>query len=78
LASVTCRPFSGESLPYFDGIAARLAAEAQADDPPLPMPDDYEARLDLAARVLAEEMRTLRDLMSAPGAVVGPALEDRG
>jgi hypothetical protein len=33
------------------------------------MPDDREARLVLAALELAQEMRTLRGLMPAPGGV---------
>jgi hypothetical protein len=50
-----------------DAMAARAAAEAPAADPSPPIPDDYEARLDLAARALAEDIRALRDPRPAPG-----------
>jgi hypothetical protein len=59
-----------------DGIAARLAAEAQAGDPSPPLPADREAHMDLAAWALAAEIRALRGVLPDPGAVVGPALED--
>jgi hypothetical protein len=59
-----------------DAIAAREAAEAQADDPPPPIPDDHKARLDLAARELAKEFRALRDLRPVPGGVGELALAD--
>jgi hypothetical protein len=38
---------------------------------------DPEARLNVAARALAAEMRVLRGAMPDPGAIVGPALKDR-
>jgi hypothetical protein len=38
---------------------------------------DPEARLNVAARALAEEIRVLRGAMPDPGAVVGPALKHR-
>jgi hypothetical protein len=60
-----------------DGVARLIAEEAQAGDSPPPMPDDREARLDVAARALAQEIRTLRGLMPAAGGVGVPALEDR-
>jgi hypothetical protein len=77
-----------------DGIARLVAAEAQADQTPPPLPaeretcldadlhrelarlTDPEARLDVAARALAAEIRVLRGAMPDPGAVVGPALKD--
>jgi hypothetical protein len=84
-----------------DGVAARLAAEAQAGDPAPPMPADREARMDLtaepgedlsrtmarladrearlnvAARVLAQEIRAARGLLPDPGAAVELAWEGR-
>jgi hypothetical protein len=60
-----------------DGIARLVAAEAQAADLSPPLPDDHEARMALAARALAEEIRALRGVMPAPGGVGVPALEDR-
>lgn len=42
-----------------DAIAAMLAAEAQVSEP-LPLPVDHEARLDLVARQLAQDMRRER------------------
>jgi hypothetical protein len=60
-----------------DGIARLIAAEAQAGDSPPPLPDDREARMDLAARALAEEIRTLRGMMPAPGGIGELALKAR-
>jgi hypothetical protein len=60
-----------------DGVAARLAAEVQINDPPLPLPADREACMDFAARALAEEIRALWGAMPAPGGVGELALEDR-
>ena len=50
-----------------DAIARQIAAEAQAGDPSPSMPDDHEARLDFAARELAQEMHALRGTMLNPG-----------
>jgi hypothetical protein len=60
-----------------DAIARLAAAEAQPSDPPPPQPADREACMDLAARALAAEIRTLRGALPALGTVVEPILEDR-
>jgi hypothetical protein len=60
-----------------DGIAAMLAAEAQADPVPPPLPAAREADLDFAARELAQEIIALRGLPPIPGGVGVPALEAR-
>jgi hypothetical protein len=49
-----------------DAIAAMDAATAQAAVPPSPRPADRDARLDLVARALAEEIRTCRGALPAP------------
>jgi hypothetical protein len=59
-----------------DAVAAMLAAEAQAVTLPSPMPADREACMELAAKVLAEEIRSCRGLIPAPGDAVETALED--
>jgi hypothetical protein len=60
-----------------DAMAAREAAEAQAADPSPPIPDDYEVRLDLAARALAEDIRALRGMAPVPGGMDRPTLADQ-
>jgi hypothetical protein len=60
-----------------DGVAARLAAEARAGDPPPPLPAEREARMDFAARALAAEIRILRGEIPAPGVVAELAIGDR-
>jgi hypothetical protein len=59
-----------------DAVEAMLAAEVQAATPPPPLPVDPEARLDWAARELAQEMRACRGLIPEPGEAVEVALED--
>jgi hypothetical protein len=74
-----------------DGVAARLAAETNQALSPLPANPETlldadlhrelerltepEARLNLAARALAEDIRVLRGMRPAPGGVGEPAHE---
>jgi hypothetical protein len=53
-----------------DGIAAMLAAEAQAAVPPPPLPADPEDRMNLAVMDLAKEIRTLRGGLTNPSEAV--------
>jgi hypothetical protein len=50
-----------------DAVAAMVAAEAQAAAPPLPLPPDVDARMDLVARALAVEIRAARGVIPESG-----------